>query len=655
MKTQKIKFTALPLILLLAMFFWLAPRARAQILKPGELIYSRAATVEGNCSTGAIWAVGQDGSNDRFITQGHHPRISPDGRYLMFKRFDGASLCSPFSIAPQWWIRDLARRTETLIAQNLQPSSGQFFSPETNRDGRQIIFSDGAGICGMNRDGTNKLCSFIPQIDPIRGGGHPSVRGADNLLLVQNFLDNADGGLYTLDYDTLQNRQKIPNTIGRDLSPSWSNDGQKIAFAAFPTNRGEPYFFTNLFKINADGSGRTTLTNFTQPFGEGFSYSLIWTKDNSAVYNAAKLNGVAGIYKISASGSGTITQIPITAGAAPEWVGGIAPVYSEQQTASFGGGVTTGGNYTLVDTIGQAFAGQTSNGDRYNLQSGFWTNLPSFHAPYDFDGDSKTDVSIFRPAVGEWWYLKSSTGGNGALQFGSSTDKLAPGDFTGDGRTDIAFFRPSTGFWFILRSEDFSFFSFPFGTTGDIPAPADYDGDGRTDAAVFRPSIATWFILRSSDGGTTISTFGASGDKPVTADYDGDGKSDIAIWRPSVGEWWYSKSSTGQTAALQFGSSTDKPVQGDYTGDGKADIAFFRPSTGFWFILRSEDNSFFSFPFGASGDIPVAGDYDGDGKFDTAVFRPSNSTWFLNQTTSGVGIVTFGINGDQPVPNAFVP
>jgi len=46
-----------------------------------------------------------------------------------------------------------------------------------------------------------------------------------------------------LTYDTLLNRQKIPNTIGRDLNPSWSNDGQKIAFAVYPTNRLQPYFF----------------------------------------------------------------------------------------------------------------------------------------------------------------------------------------------------------------------------------------------------------------------------------------------------------------------------------------------------------------------------------------------------------------------------
>ena len=362
------------LALIGASFFVFTSDASAVVLKPGEIIYSRASTSpNGNCATGAVWVVGQDGSNDRFITLGFHPRISPDGRFLLFKRFDPNSLCSPFGIGAKWWMRELATNRETQISENFTGSSGHFFSPETNRAGAQIIQSDGAPLCRMNLDGTNRVCAFIPNIDPIRGAGHPSVRGTDNLLLVQNFLDNADGGLYTLNYDTFQNRQKIPNTIGRDLTPSWSNDGQSIAFASYPLQRAEPYFFVNLFKINPDGSNRTQLTFLTQPIGEGFSYSLIWTKDNAAIINAAKLNGVAGIYIIMADGSGAMSQIPITPGAAPEWVGGIVPAYSEQQVAGFGGGVTTSGNFTLVDTVGQAFAGQTSGGGNYSFTSGFWT------------------------------------------------------------------------------------------------------------------------------------------------------------------------------------------------------------------------------------------------------------------------------------------
>jgi CSLREA domain-containing protein len=278
--------------------------------------------------------------------------------------------------------------------------------------------------------------------------------------------------------------------------------------------------------------------------------------------------------------------------------------------------------------------------------------------PFDFDGDHKTDISIFRPSAGEWWYSRSSDAQVKAGQFGSSTDIITPGDFTGDGKTDIAFYRPSTGFWYILRSEDGSFFSFPFGTAGDIPMPADFDGDGKTDAAVFRPSTGTWFILQSSGAGTGILQFGANGDKPVSFDYDGDGKADIGIVRDNLQtgnkEWWILRSTQG-ILILNFGIPGDLTVPGDYTGDGKADVAFFRPASGFWYILRSEDFSFFSFPFGTNGDVPTPGDYDGDGKTDAAVFRPSTSTWFVNRSGgTGVLIAGFGLPTDQPVPSCLV-
>ena len=91
-------------------------------------------------------------------------------------------------------------------------------------------------------------------------------------------------------------------------------------------------------------------------------------------------------------------------------------------------------------------------------------------------------------------------GGNAALQFGASTDRIVPVDYTGDGKTDVAFWRPSTGQWFVLRSEDFSFFAFPFGATADVPVPADYDGDGITDFAVYHQAAGTWYIRQSTDG-----------------------------------------------------------------------------------------------------------------------------------------------------------
>lgn len=277
-------------------------------------------------------------------------------------------------------------------------------------------------------------------------------------------------------------------------------------------------------------------------------------------------------------------------------------------------------------------------------------NRPTF---VDFDGDRKTDMSIFRPSNGQWWISKSSDNQAIGLQFGLGTDRIVPGDFTGDGKTDVAVWRPSTGDWFFLRSEDNTFLAFPFGQNGDVPAPGDFDNDGKADAAVFRPSTGTWFIFASTQG-FTASQFGSSGDVPQTGDYDGDGRADMAIFRPSSGEWWLNRSTAG-VMGVQFGSSTDRPVAQDFTGDGKTDIAFYRPSSGEWFILRSEDSSSFSFPFGLATDIPAPGDYDGDGRSDAAVFRPSSGTWFVNRSTQGFLGVAWGLNGDVPAPSAYVP
>ncbi len=274
---------------------------------------------------------------------------------------------------------------------------------------------------------------------------------------------------------------------------------------------------------------------------------------------------------------------------------------------------------------------------------------PREKTAYDFDGDKKADISVFRDGN---WYMNRSRDGFFATQFGATTDRLVSADYDGDGKADVAVFRgdANKAYFYVLGSTT-GFKDSQFGIGTDIPVPADFDGDGKADLAVYRngatAGAASYIFYRpSSEPGVNFRAIqlGAKGDIPVVGDYDGDGKADAAVYRPSDGVWYMLRSRDGFTA-VQFGISTDLPVVADYDGDGKADPAVYRNGT--WYLLRSKDG-FTGVQFGNPTDMPVPADLDADGKDDIAVYR--SGTWFwLESHNNGFKSMNFGITSDVPV------
>ncbi len=297
--------------------------------------------------------------------------------------------------------------------------------------------------------------------------------------------------------------------------------------------------------------------------------------------------------------------------------------------------------------------------------------------PFDFDGDGRTDIKVFRPSVNGFYTLISI---NNSVTFnafaGGGTISPSHDDYDGDGRGDLVTFVAAEGnirVWRILQTASNTVREVRWGaiSPNDQVVPADYDGDGKADIAIYRRSEGIWYIIRSSDNQTQAEVYGQGPDDIANVgDFDKDGKNDLTVHRDTAnGKAWFTRrSSDGATSVVLWGGATAPaadfvfpPGQIDFDGDGRQDHMVIRdpigptqgsPNVGnqmTYYIRRSSDGQPFVLQWGLDTDVRQFGDYDGDGKTDIVARRNEGGqqVWYIYQSSNGQGrAVTFGAAGD---------
>jgi len=520
-------------------------------------------------------------------------------------------------------------------------SGGINEDPAFSPDGTQVAFrSNRSGdyeIYRINVDGSN-----IQRLTTAAGTDEYPAYSPDGTRIA--FVSSRDGTqeIYTINAADGSNSLRLTNNNVQDREPAFSPDGAKIVFSRSPNSDNQGPFA--LFIMNAaDGSNALQITSptgtfndFTPSFSPDGTKLLYWHYDSGPFTSEFFIANANGTNPVTTGISGRVYK----------------PSFSPDGTKVIYSRLVTPFQYD-VEAVVIAGGGQllVQNGNHADWQPAKPAIRPG---PFDFDGDGKADIAVFRPSEGMWYILRSSDSGLMQRPFALSGDVPVPSDFDGDLKTDIAIYRPSNNDFWSLSTVNGQQINYRHGQTGDIPMPSDIDGDGRSDYVVYRPSNGHWYRVSSASGIMSDIWFGASGDKPVIGDFNGDGMADPAIYRPSDGNWWWYSSADGGQRATRWGIGEDIPAPADFDGDGKTDFAVFRPSTGVWYVLNSSTGGSSILPFGTSGDKPVPADYDGDGKADIAVFRPSDGIWYLLRSSAGYTGFRWGTAADVPVPNALI-
>lgn len=250
----------------------------------------------------------------------------------------------------------------------------------------------------------------------------------------------------------------------------------------------------------------------------------------------------------------------------------------------------------------------------------------------DFDGDNRDDILMYRRGTGVVYVARSNGDGSysnvfasgwgiGGYAMNGSNDQVLVFDYDGDNRDDLFIYRPGWGVASVVRSNGDGTFTgvyhSVFGVAGydllsfsDQVLVFDHDGDNKDDLLLYRPGDGATWVARSNGDGSFAPAYtshtGIGGfdmwdtrDHATALDYNGDGKDDLFLYRAGWAAAYMARSngdgsftnvyaSGAGVNSFDFNNETDRAIAVDVNGNGFDDLLLFREDMRAGRIERSD-------------------------------------------------------------------
>lgn len=253
--------------------------------------------------------------------------------------------------------------------------------------------------------------------------------------------------------------------------------------------------------------------------------------------------------------------------------------------------------------------------------------LPAL-APFDFNGDGRSDVFWRNQAENRIWRSASSSATQAISRVAADWKAVGVGDFDGDGRADILWRKGNQN---VIWKSGNSSTTIPVSRVGvewQVAGVGDFDGDGKADI-LWRQSPNGWnTIWRSANSANkiSVSSMPASWVVAAIADFDGDGRSDI-FWRnQSQNRIWKSANSATVQSVSSVAVQWRAVGAGDFDGDGRADILWRNGNQNVVWRSANSSSKLGLARVAVEWQVGSVGDFDGDGKADI-LWRHSPKGW----------------------------